>query len=53
MNRRQAEEVLEADPRDLTAADNNDGDPPGRDYLKLKELLQTSEVRPFKEQAES
>jgi len=53
MNRRQAEELLEADPRDLTASTAGDVDPPARDYLKLKELLQTSQPRPFKEQAKA
>jgi RNA polymerase sigma-70 factor (ECF subfamily) len=53
MNRREAEELLEADPRDLTASTASGGDPPARDYLKLKELLQTSQPRPFQEQAKS
>jgi RNA polymerase sigma-70 factor, ECF subfamily len=53
MNRRQVEEILEADPRDLTAVNAGGADPPHRDYLELKELLQTSQARPFKEQAES
>jgi RNA polymerase sigma-70 factor, ECF subfamily len=51
MSRREAEEALAADPRDLTAAGQPPGVVPQREYLKLKELLQTSEPSPFKEQA--
>ena len=53
MRRRQAEEVLDTDPRDLTAACSADPDPPHRGFLRLKELLQSSPVRPFKEQAKA
>ena len=53
MRRRQAEEVLDTDPRDLTAACSGGPDPPQRDFLRLKELLQSSPVRPFKEQAKA
>jgi RNA polymerase sigma-70 factor (ECF subfamily) len=54
LSRREAEEALGTDPRDLTAAMN---DPDGADStanphrLRLKELLQSSEPPPFKEQA--
>jgi RNA polymerase sigma-70 factor (ECF subfamily) len=54
LRRREAEEALGTDPRDLTAAIN---DPAGADpganphRLRLKELLQSSEPQPFKEQA--
>jgi RNA polymerase sigma-70 factor (ECF subfamily) len=51
MSRREAEEALETDPRDLTAA--NDHGSPDRDHLRLKELLQSSQSGPFKEQARS
>jgi RNA polymerase sigma-70 factor (ECF subfamily) len=52
MTRRQAEDALATDPRDLTAANEAVAPGPGRDYLKLKDLLQSSESRAFKEQAE-
>ena len=44
LSRRAAEEALETDPRDLTAADDSD-------HLRWKELLQTSPASPFKEKA--
>jgi RNA polymerase sigma-70 factor (ECF subfamily) len=50
MKRREAEEALATDPRDLTAAEHG-GTEPNREYLKLKELLQSSQTGPFKEQA--
>ena len=58
MTRREAEEALAADPRDLTAADRltatDQGTAPDAhpEFLKLKELLQISALGPFKEQAE-
>jgi RNA polymerase sigma-70 factor (ECF subfamily) len=52
MSRREAEEALTADPRDLTAADEGISGEHDREYLKLKELLQSSQPSPFKEQAE-
>jgi RNA polymerase sigma-70 factor (ECF subfamily) len=52
MNRRQAEEALSTDPRDLTAAEHRDG-AADREYLRLKELLQSSTPGPFKEQTGS
>lgn len=52
LSRREAEEALRTDPRDLTAAEDRFwGTVPDRDRLRLKELLQSSETRPFKEQA--
>lgn len=53
LSRRQAEEALATDPRDLTAPDSALPGDSDREYLKLKELLQTSQPGPFKEQAES
>jgi RNA polymerase sigma-70 factor (ECF subfamily) len=50
MSRREAEEALATDPRDLTAAEQGSGEA-DREYLKLKELLQCSQSGPFKEQA--
>ncbi len=53
MNRREAEEALTTDPRDLTRAEDSRGSPerpPG--YIKLKELLQSSYPGSFKEQAD-
>ena len=44
LSRRAAEEALETDPRDLTAADDSD-------RLRWKELLQNSQADPFKEKA--
>ena len=46
LSRREAQDALATDPRDLTA-----GTVPGSDHLHLKELLQTSQLRPFKGQA--
>ena len=54
MHRREAEEALTTDPRDLTGADDGRGSPerpPG--YIKLKELLQSSYPGSFKEQADA
>jgi len=51
MSRREAEEALKTDPRDLTPAEDALGVAPDRAYLKLKELLQSSQPSPFKEQA--
>ena len=53
LSRREAEEALATDPRDLTPADHARTGDSDREYLKLKELLQTSQPGPFKEQAES
>lgn len=53
LSRREAEEALASDPRDLTAADQAAAPGSHREYLKLKELLQISAPGPFKEQAES
>lgn len=50
MSRREAEEALATDPRDLTAADRNASGASDGDYLKLKELLQISSSGSFKEQ---
>ena len=50
MSRREAQEALATDPRDLTAAER-ESDAAGREYLKLKELLQSSQPGPFQEQA--
>ena len=49
MSRREAEEALATDPRDLTPAEQGGG--ADRGYLKLKELLQRSQSGPFQEQA--
>lgn len=52
MTRREAEEALTTDPRDLTGADDSRGSlhrPQGS--IRLKELLQNSHPSPFKEQA--
>jgi RNA polymerase sigma-70 factor (ECF subfamily) len=51
MSRREAEDALTTDPRDLTSAEEPALVVPQREYLKLKELLQTSQPSPFKEQA--
>jgi len=54
LSRREAKEALGTDPRDLTAAiDDPDGGDAGASphRLRLKELLQSSEPQPFKEQA--
>ncbi len=51
MSRREAEEALEVDPRDLTANLDSE-DRIGGSHLRLKELLQSSATRTFKEQAE-
>jgi RNA polymerase sigma-70 factor (ECF subfamily) len=52
LSRRAAEEALGTDPRDLTAADESSGGTgASRDHLRLKELLQSSQANPFKEQA--
>jgi RNA polymerase sigma-70 factor (ECF subfamily) len=52
LSRRAAEEALATDPRDLTAADESSGGTrERRDHLRLKELLQSSQANPFKEQA--
>jgi len=51
MSRTEAEEALATDPRDLTSAELPIDVAPPREYLKLKELLQTSQPSPFKEQA--
>lgn len=51
LSRRAAEEALGTDPRDLTAADQSSGAGGNRDDLRLKELLQSSQANPFKEQA--
>ncbi len=53
MSRRAAEEALAIDPRDLTAPDDTRAGEPGRDHLRLKELLQTSRPDTFREQAGS
>jgi RNA polymerase sigma-70 factor, ECF subfamily len=53
MSRREAQEALATDPRDLTASDHLVPGHPHPEELKLKELLQTSQPSPFKEQAES
>ena len=50
MRRREAEEALATDPRDLTAAEHGSG-AADREHLRLKELLQSSQSCPFKEQA--
>jgi RNA polymerase sigma-70 factor, ECF subfamily len=51
ISRWEAEEALATDPRDLTAPEELSGVSPPREYLKLKELLQTSQPSPFQEQA--
>ena len=51
MSRREAEEALAADPRDLTAADQAPAGDSAHE-LKSRELLQFSEASAFKEQAE-
>ena len=51
LSRREAEEALATDPRDLTGADYSLGGAVDREYLRLKELLQSSQPSPFKEQA--
>jgi hypothetical protein len=51
MNRREAEEALDTDPRDLTAVEELSGISPPREYLKLRELLQISQPSAFQEQA--
>jgi RNA polymerase sigma-70 factor (ECF subfamily) len=51
MSRREAEESLASDPRDLTAAEQLSSISPPREYLKMRELLQSSQPSPFKEQA--
>lgn len=53
MSRREAEEAMAADPRDLTAVDQGAAVDSHLEYLKLKELLQISPSGPFKEQVES
>jgi len=51
LSRGAAEDALAIDPRDLTAADRSSGTHEAHDHLRLKELLQTSQANPFKEQA--
>lgn len=51
MSRREAEEALATDPRDLTGTDGSPGGTVAPEHLKLKELLQSSQPSPFKEQA--
>jgi RNA polymerase sigma-70 factor (ECF subfamily) len=54
LSRREAEEALGTDPRDLTAATSEPGNADPHDNphrLRLKELLQSSQAKPFKEQA--
>ncbi len=51
LSRREAQEALGTDPRDLTDLDHTDSSTESPHRLRLKELLQSSQSKPFKEQA--